>query len=108
MRWNTAQAFLHPIEDKRRNLTVLTKAQVTRVVLEGSRAVGVEYFHDDNEGQVETAHGGEIILSSGAVASPQLLMLSGVGPGDHLKAMGIPVKHELPGVGGNLQDHLQV
>jgi len=107
-RWNTAQAFLHPIIGKRPNLTVMTHTQVTKILLEGSRVKGIQYFKDISGDQLEEAHAGELVLATGAVGSPQILMLSGIGPGDHLKTMGIQVKHELPGVGENLQDHLQV
>ncbi len=91
---------------RRPNVTVLTGAQVTRVLVEGSAAVGVEYRH---RGRLETARAeGEVILSAGAFQSPQILMLSGIGPADELRALGIDPVHDLPGVGQNLQDHLEV
>lgn len=109
-RWNTARGYLHPVMSQRANLTVLTKAQVTRVLFQGTRAVGIQYFREGRTGELSEAlvdnKQGEVILASGAVNSPQLLLLSGVGPSDHLKAMEIPVHHELKGVGANLQDHL--
>ena len=105
VRWSAARAFLRPAM-KRPNLTVETGAMTTRVLFEGSRAIGVEYRQGRN---VRTAMAGrEVILSGGAINTPQLLMLSGVGPADHLKGHGIPVVADLPGVGQNLQDHLEL
>jgi choline dehydrogenase len=102
-RWSTASAYLRPALT-RGNITVITEAQVARVVTEKGRAIGVTYRC---KGQTETARASrEVILSGGAVNSPQLLQLSGVGPADHLSAMGIKVVADLPGVGSNLQDHL--
>ena len=87
-------------------MTVLTGAQVTRILLERQRAVGVAYRH---QGQDKTAQSaGEIVLAAGALQSPQILLLSGIGPADELKALGIAPQHDLPGVGRNLQDHLEV
>jgi choline dehydrogenase len=101
-RWSAADAYLKPAI-KRPNLTVLTRAQVQRILFDGRRAVGVEFTQ---AGQRRTEHARrEILLCGGAVNSPQLLLLSGVGPGRHLQEMGIPVLHDLPGVGHNLQDH---
>jgi len=89
---------------KRSNLTVITGAHARRVLFEGKTAVAVEYSH---KGQVKTAKAGrEVILAGGAFNSPQLLMLSGVGPVDGIRPHGIDMVHELPGVGQNLQDHL--
>ena len=89
---------------RRPNLTVLTHAQTTRVRCNGSRAAGVDVVHD---GQTKTLHAGrEVLLSAGAINSPQLLMLSGIGEADALRATGIDVVADLPGVGRNLQDHL--
>lgn len=102
MRHSAAVGYVHPILD-RPNLTLQTGAFVTNVVFEGTRAVGVAYVHNGEKQQVK-AHK-EVILSGGAINSPQLLMLSGVGPAKHLKALGIPVVADLPGVGQNLQDH---
>ena len=102
-RSSSASAYLHPVR-ARPNLTVITNALATRVLLEGTRAVGVEYGQDGQTVQVWA--GREVILSGGALNSPQLLLLSGIGDGDHLKEHGIAVKADLKGVGRNLQDHL--
>lgn len=105
-RHSAAVAYLKPILS-RSNLTVLTQALVTRLLFAGSRVVGVEYT--TNDGQTHQVKSGkEVIVSGGAVNSPQLLMVSGIGPGDRLKSLGIPVQVNLPGVGQNLQDHLVV
>jgi len=102
-RWSTARAYLDPAR-KRGNLTIRPHAQVQRVVFDGTRAVGVAYRNQ--AGKTVTAHARrEVILSAGAVGSPHLLMLSGIGPADHLHDMGIEVRHHLYGVGQNLQDH---
>lgn len=102
-RSSTAAAFLHPIMD-RPNLTVLTNATVTKILITSGRAHGVNFVKD---GVARTAHtSAEVILSAGAIGSPQIMMLSGIGPGQHLREKGIQVLHELPGVGRNLQDHL--
>jgi len=103
-RCSAAIAYLRPAL-ARANLTVLTGAAATRVLLDGARAAGVEYRHG---GATHRAEGGCVILSGGAINSPQLLMLSGIGPADHLREHGIAVAHELRGVGANLQDHLDV
>jgi choline dehydrogenase len=101
-RASTARAYLHPAM-KRRNLTVLTKAQTTRILIEGKRAIGVEYLRD---GKIERVYADrEIVLSAGTYSSPQMLMLSGIGPADQLRTMGIDVVQDLPGVGENLQEH---
>jgi choline dehydrogenase-like flavoprotein len=101
-RWSAADAYLHPAET-RKNLTVITDALATSVVIEGGRAAGVKYLH---RGSSHLARAdGEVILSGGAVNSPQLLMLSGVGPADHLREHGISVVADSPGVGANLSDH---
>ncbi len=102
-RWSAASAYLTPILD-RANLTVVTGATVMRVLFEKTRAYGVEYAR---KGQAERALAdSEVILCGGALASPQILMLSGVGPADYLKRFDIPMVANLPGVGENLQDHL--
>lgn len=101
-RHGTSEAYLRPA-NHRRNLIVETGAHTTRVLLERARAVGVEYFKD-NELQVAEA-ACEVIVAAGAFNSPQLLMLSGIGPADELKKAGIASLHHLPGVGKNLQDH---
>jgi choline dehydrogenase len=104
-RASAVEGFLKPARS-RANLTILTEARVTRVLFEGSRAVGVEYLKD---GQTQTARAShETIISAGAFMSPKLLMLSGIGPADHLKANNIAVQVDSPGVGQNLQDHLQL
>lgn len=102
-RASSARAYLHPAMKARRNLTVLTRAQTTRILCEGKRAIGVEYLRG---GAVQRVHANrEIVLSAGTYASPQLLMLSGIGPADHLRSVGIDVVQDLPGVGENLQEH---
>ena len=105
VRWTTAKAFLAPARD-RPNLRVLTHAHVQRLTFDGKRATGLE-LSLQGEAVTVTATG-EVVLSAGSVASPQLLELSGVGRAEVLKACGIPVRHALAGVGENLQDHLQV
>jgi len=104
VRWSTAKAFLRPAQG-RPNLTVLTGAQATGIVFADRRAVGLRF----RQGGVEKlARAGEVLLASGAVGSPQLLQLSGVGPPTLLQELGIPVVHANDGVGANLQDHLQI
>ncbi len=104
-RASTYAAYLKPAMG-RPNLTVLTGAQVDRVLLEGRRATGVAFTH---EGQAKQALAGrEVILSGGSYNSPQLLMLSGIGPADHLRSHGIAVVQDLPGVGRNLSEHPRV
>jgi choline dehydrogenase len=101
-RWSTARAFLDPSR-RRPNLRVETEALTTRILLDGKRAVGVEYRQN---GQLHQARShGEVILSAGAVKSPQVLELSGIGQPDLLQSLGIEVKHELRGVGENYRDH---
>jgi choline dehydrogenase len=101
-RWSAADAYLKPALD-RPNLTVLTGAQATRVLVEGGRATGVEYRRGGTLHTVRAA--AEVVLSGGAINSPQLLLLSGIGPAGHLREVGVDVVHELPGVGLGLQDH---
>ncbi|MGB7271229.1 MAG: choline dehydrogenase, partial [Albidovulum sp.] len=102
-RWSTARAYLDPARN-RPNLSILTRAQVQHLVFDGTRATGVAY--KDRHGNSATAHAQkEVILSAGAVGSPHILMLSGIGPAGHLQDMGIDVLHDLPGVGQNLNDH---
>ena len=104
-RWNTSRGFLKPIEN-RQNLRVVTGAHTKRVLIKEAKATGVVF---DIKGAEQAARvKGEIILAAGAVASPTILQLSGIGPGDALREHGIAVEHELAGVGGNLQDHLQI
>lgn len=104
-RWSTAKGFLKPAR-KRPNLKVVSRAQVTRIIMQGEKAVGVEYTKDRKPTTVKSDR--EVVLSAGAIGSPQLLQLSGIGSAAHLKKVGVPVVKDLPGVGRNLQDHLQV
>jgi choline dehydrogenase len=103
-RWSAANAYLKPAMG-RANLTVETHALATRILFEGRRAVGIAYRQGGTEYEVRARR--EVILSGGPINSPQLLKLSGMGPGAELRAHGIPVVHDLPGVGENLQDHLE-
>jgi choline dehydrogenase len=105
VRWSTAKAFLRPAQG-RPNLTVLTGAQASGIAFEGTRATGLRFRHEG--GEKLAAAGREVLLASGAVGSPQLLQLSGIGPGALLQEHGIPVVHAQDGVGANLQDHLQI
>jgi choline dehydrogenase len=104
-RCSAAVAYLDPIRD-RPNLTLKTGAEVTRLLMEGKRAIGVEYQKSGQTHQVRADR--EVIVSAGALQSPKLLMLSGIGPGEQLRQHGIPVVSDLPGVGQNLLDHVQV
>ncbi|MGH3256495.1 MAG: choline dehydrogenase [Streptosporangiaceae bacterium] len=103
-RLSAARAYLHPVMT-RANLTVACRAFVTKLIFDGKRAVGVEFTH---QGQSKRVKAAEIILCGGAINSPQLLQLSGVGNGAELAELGIEVVADLPGVGENLQDHLEV
>ncbi|GAA2132936.1 choline dehydrogenase [Nocardioides bigeumensis] len=103
-RYSAARAYLHPIM-RRSNLKVETLAFVTGIRFQGKRAVGVDYRHG---GVRRSVRAGEVILCGGAIATPQLMQLSGVGDADLLRPLGIPVVHDLKGVGANLQDHLEV
>ena len=106
MRWSAAAGYLHPIRKKRSNLETKVKVMTTRVLFDKNKAVGIEY---EENGEIKRAMANkEVILSSGAINSPQLLMLSGVGNADDLKKLDIPVVANLPGVGENLQDHLEM
>jgi choline dehydrogenase len=105
-RWRSSAstAFLRPVL-QHPNLTVLTNTLVARVLFEAGRAVGVAYLKD---GQLIESHcDGDVILAAGSLQSPQILQLSGIGPADHLRALGIAVRHDSPEVGENLQDHYQ-
>jgi choline dehydrogenase len=105
VRWSSANAYLRPAL-RRANVALKTRALARRVVFEAKRAVGVEY---ERGGRVETVRAGrEVILSASALNSPKLLMLSGVGRAEHLKEHGIPPLLDLPGVGQNLHDHLEI
>ncbi len=102
-RWSAADAYLKPARG-RPNLTVHARSQVTRILVDSGRAVGVEYRRDGQMTRAQASR--EVILCGGAINSPQLLMLSGIGPADSLRAFGIPVVADLAGVGQNLQDHV--
>ncbi|WP_020594542.1 GMC family oxidoreductase [Kiloniella laminariae] len=104
-RFSAARAYLHPVMG-RKNLTVLTGAEVQKIELEGKKARALSLTVKGENARVSA--GREIILSAGAVASPVLLQTSGIGPGELLKQNGVEVLHDLPGVGQNLQDHLQI
>lgn len=103
-RCSAAAAYLHPIMATRKNLTVITKARVQKVIFDGKRAVGVAYRRGREDAQAKAKR--EVILCGGAFNSPQLLQLSGVGRPEDITQHGIKMVHELPGVGRNLQDHL--
>jgi choline dehydrogenase len=103
-RWSTANAYLKPAM-KRPNLTVITRALATRILFEGRRAIGIAYEQGGQRHEVRARC--EVILSGGPINNPQLLKLSGVGPAGELREHGIDVVHDLPGVGENLQDHLE-
>lgn len=105
-RHSAADAYLRPVE-ARPNLEVRTHALTTRILFEGTRAVGVEYARSGRPG-VDRVHAGEVVLCGGAINSPQLLQLSGVGRADELRRLGVDVVADLAGVGENLQDHLEV
>lgn len=104
-RWNTAKGFLRPV-GRRDTLTVATKAQAENIIFEGRTAVGIRYRQNGETKEVRVNR--EVILSAGAIGSPQLLQHSGVGPGALLQKHGINVVHEVPEIGQNLQDHLQI
>ena len=109
MRWSGTKAFLRPVLH-RPNLTVLTDAHVNRLCLDTAggtrRATGIEVRHAGGQKVIQARR--DVILAAGAIGSPQILQLSGVGPGALLQRLGVPVVHDLPGVGENLHDHLQV
>ncbi|MFW2387251.1 MAG: GMC family oxidoreductase [Polyangiales bacterium] len=106
-RWSSADAFLSPEVRKRPNLTIILNARARRVLLDGKRATGIEY--QNGKGKVHTVHAvREVILSTGAYNTPPLLEMSGIGRRDALDAVGADLLHELPGVGENLQDHIQL
>ena len=105
-RLSAARAYLHPVMGKRKNLRIRTSTFVTKIHLDGRRATGVEIERDG--GGTETIEAGEVILAGGSINSPQLLLLSGIGPAADLAALGIPVVADRPGVGMHLQDHLEV
>jgi choline dehydrogenase len=111
IRWNASKAFLRPVV-KRPNLQVWTGAQVTRLLIEHGgdrpRVTGIEALPIQGGEQVQAFAAREVVMAAGAVGTPQILQLSGIGPADLLGRHGIAVQHALPGVGGNLQDHLQI
>ena len=104
VRCSTANAYLKPVLD-RSNLTVLMHALIKKVVLEGKKAIGVEFERDGKTQMIKANR--EVILSAGSIGSPQIMQMSGIGPSQVLKDAGIEVVHELPGVGANLHDHLE-
>ena len=104
-RWSTARSFLRPAK-ARSNLKILTRAQVTELTVDGKRVTGVSYWHDGE--QKSARANAEVILSAGAINSPQILQCSGVGDPAQLQQAGIETRHALGGVGKNLQDHLQI
>lgn len=103
-RLNAARAYIHPVLD-RKNLEVVTRAMVLRILFDGKRAIGVEYKKGN---KIEKVYAKEIISCGGAINSPQLLQVSGIGNADHLSNLGVDVVQDLPAVGENLQDHLEV
>ncbi|NUU36929.1 choline dehydrogenase [Pseudomonas sp. C2B4] len=105
VRCSTANAYLRPAMG-RPNLTVITHAMTRQIILEGKRAVGIRYDHDGQTHEVYCNR--EVLISSGPIGSPHLLQRSGIGPADVLRKAGIEVRHDLPGVGENLQDHAEV
>jgi len=109
IRWNASKAFLRPVAN-RPNLVLRTGVQVSRLMLAGAgenlRAEGVELIEAGQRRQVKAAR--EVVLAAGAIGTPQILQLSGIGQGERLHSLGITPRHELPGVGENLQDHLQI
>ncbi len=103
-RLNAARAYIHPVKN-RSNLNVKCRTMATRILFDGKKAIGVEYLKGN---KMHRAYAGEIISCGGAINSPQLLQLSGIGNGTELGGLGIDVVHDLPGVGENLQDHLEL
>ena len=104
-RWSASQAYLRPAL-KRKNLETRVNAHATRILYEGTKAIGVEYIRDNQIRRAKATK--ELILSGGAINSPHLMMLSGIGDSEELKQHGIKTVLHLPGVGKNLQDHLEV
>jgi choline dehydrogenase len=107
-RWSAAEAYLAPIAGQRPNLVIETEARITRILVENGRATGVEYTQGAAADKKSAAAAKEVLLCAGAVQSPHILQLSGIGAPEELSKAGIPVVHALPGVGENLQDHLDV
>ncbi|TMW55820.1 hypothetical protein Poli38472_008468 [Pythium oligandrum] len=106
-RWSAASAYLRPAET-RQNLKVITDTMVRKIVFDGRKAIGIETEDNEKKTVSKIYAGKEIILSGGAINSPQLLMLSGVGDADHLKEVGIPLVQHIPAVGQNMEDHLDL
>lgn len=104
-RWSTAKGFLRPAQG-RKNLEIFTHAQVKKLILEGKRVTGAELRHNEEDASITCSN--ELILATGSVGSPQILEVSGIGAAEQLKKYDIDVLHALPGVGENLQDHLQI
>ncbi len=102
-RWSASDAYLHPVLGKRKNLEVICGALATKILFSGKRAIGVEFLKGNSLHRVTA---GEVICCGGAINSPQILQLSGIGNPEILKSAGVEVLHDLPGVGQNLQDHL--
>lgn len=107
VRWSAADTYLKP-SLRRGNLTVWTQVQAARLIVEEGRAVGVEFFQKQSPDRHQVRAGREVILCAGAIGSPQLMLLSGIGPREELEALGIPMVADLEGVGRNLQDHLNI
>lgn len=105
LRWNARKAFLDPAKN-RRNLTIVTGAEVTGLTLNGTRVEGVSFQRKGRPYHAKS--GAEVVLSAGAIGTPKILELSGIGDAELLSGLGIPPKHHLPGIGANLQDHLQI
>ena len=102
VRHSTAAAYIRPVEAAE-NLELITRATARRLLFDGARCIGVEWSQD---GRIERSHAQEVVVSGGTIGSPQLLLLSGVGPAEHLREHGIDVVADVPGVGANLHDHL--
>ena len=107
-RWSAARGYLHPVKDQRPNLVTEIEARTTKIIIENGRAVGVAYFQGKKQTAKIAYADSEVLLCAGAVQSPQILQLSGIGDPEALAKVGVPVVHALKGVGKNLQDHLDV
>lgn len=107
-RWSTARGYLHPVKDQRPNLVTEIEARTTKIIIENGRAVGVAYVQGKKQTAKIAYANSEVLLCAGAVQSPQILQLSGIGDPEALAKVGVPVVHALKGVGKNLQDHLDV
>ena len=107
-RWSAARGYLHPVKDQRSNLVTEIEARTTKIIIENGRAVGVAYVQGKKQTAKIAYADSEVLLCAGAVQSPQILQLSGIGDPEALAKVGVPVVHALKGVGKNLQDHLDV